>query len=660
VLRAIAEIDCFGYDKAMRCLLCITIALFLCFPAYGEDPDGKAHLQKGREELQKGSYDDAIVSLTKAEKEFPVLGDYALVWLSDAFHETGDHKRALETIRTLLKNYPHSPLVKKSRSREIQEALEVSDENIQTLYESYVKDYPSDTEIKYHFARWLKKNGESEKAGTFFRDIYRTARTFSTMSLQELEASDIGAEDMLEHASNHIKLMNYKTAETVLRSALAKDNGNLKAVIIRELALSLFKQRKYREAAELYKQAGERYWEVRSLYRAGEKDALNNTLDELLAAGDKRIISILVSLAADRRRDGKSQDAITLYQAIMEKFPSEAEESLWGIGWTYFLTGEYRKASEIFSRLQSTYGDPKYLYWKTRSLELGGEDAFTGYTKTPAGGVDFYGVMLNIRAAGRHQQSQDRVKDGFIRPVSIVHAASTSSGKFERIEHLLDFGFQNEALSEMAYVSKNTNSLDDMVYLCSKFQELGEYKSSIKLAGSLPNTDMTHNFLYPLAYKDSIDALSAQYSVDPFLVLSIAREESRFDYEARSPAGAIGLMQLMPGTAFSLDRTLNLGMRHPRDLTDVRKNLHFGIYYLSALIREFGAYPQAIAAYNAGEETVRKWLQKGNYKSADEFIEDIPYNETRNYVKRVLTTFFEYKRSYAKDPNLVGLNLGRM
>jgi soluble lytic murein transglycosylase len=644
----------------MRFLLCITIALCLCFPVYSEDLTGKAYLQKGREELQKGSYDDAIVSLTKAEKEFPVLGDYALIWLSDAYHETGDHKLSLESIRTLLKNYPNSPLVKKSRSREIQEAIEVSGENIQILYESYVNDYPSDTEIKYYFARWLKQNGQSEKAKIFFRDIYRNAQAFSITALQELEPSDIEAEDMLKHASNHIKLMNYKTAETVLRSALAKDDGKFRAVIIKELALSLFKQKKYREAADFYKQAGERYWEVRSLYRSGEKDALNNSLDELLAAGDNRISSVLVSLAADRRRDGKSEDAITLYQAIMEKFPSETEESLWGIGWTYFLTGEYRKASEMFSRLQSTYGDPKYLYWKIRSLELSGEDVFTDYKKTPAGGVDFYGVMQNIRATGCQQQTQENARDGFIRPVSIIKTTSNSTGKFERINFLFDLGFRNEALSEMLHVSKNTNSPNDVAYLCSKFQELGEYKSSIRLAGSLPNTEMTHNFLYPLAYGESIEALSAQYSVDPFLVLSIAREESRFDYEARSPAGAIGLMQLMPGTAFSLDRTLNLGIRNPRDLTDIRKNLHLGIYYLSALIREFGAYPQAIAAYNAGEETVRKWLQKGNYKSADEFIEDIPYNETRNYVKRVLTSFFEYKRSYAKDSNLAGLNLGRM
>jgi soluble lytic murein transglycosylase len=267
---------------------------------------------------------------------------------------------------------------------------------------------------------------------------------------------------------------------------------------------------------------------------------------------------------------------------------------------------------------------------------------------------------LNVRAASRHQESNSKGKEEFIRPVSVIQATPASSGKIERVEHLLDLGLQNEALSEMIHISKNTSSADDLFYLCSKFQELGEYKSSVRLARKIPNTDTVHDFLYPLAYKDSIEALSAQYALDPFLSLAIVREESRFDYEAQSPAGAVGLMQLMPVTAFRLDRELKVGLRHSRDLTDIQKNLHIGIYYLSSLVREFGAYPQAIAAYNAGEETVRRWLQKGNYKSADEFIEDIPYNETRNYVKRVLTTFFEYKRSYAKNPHMVSLNLGRM
>ncbi len=81
----------------------------------------------------------------------------------------------------------------------------------------------------------------------------------------------------------------------------------------------------------------------------------------------------------------------------------------------------------------------------------------------------------------------------------------------------------------------------------------------------------------------------------------------------------------------------------------MRNNLNVGILYLGNLVREFGSYAPAIASYNAGEDIVKKWLKAGHYKSADEFIEDIPYLETRNYVKRVLTTFSEYRRLFSSD-----------
>lgn len=650
----------FRYYKAMNCLVSMVLLLFLCVPVYGEDLTGKEYLQKGRSEISNRRFGDAIVSLTKAWQEFPVLGDYALLWLSDAYRGTGDHKQSLEMARILLKQYPHSPLLKKARTREIQEAAQVPEENIQPLYESYIQDYPSDAEMKYQFALWLKQSEHRERAKALFKDIYRDARGRATLAIQELEASDIGVEDMLKHASNQIKQMNYRTAESVLRVALERDDGSLKTDILKELGLALFSQKKYREAAEIYKQTEEKYWEVRSLYRAGEKGVLSDQLNELFSVSDTRMGSILVSVAADRRREGKIEEAISLYQAVIEKFPSETEASLWGIGWTYFLASEYQKAAEIFIRLYGTYGGPKYLYWKNRSLELSGENIVIDSAESLDGGTHFYSVMLKLRASNQQRESNGNARAGFIKPVSLVQTPSLSSGRLVRVEHLLDLGFQDEALSEMKHISKNTSSLDDLLSLCFKFQQLGEYKSSVRLASRIPHADIVHQFLYPFAYKDVVEKLSAHYNLDPFLILSIMREESRFDYEALSPAGAIGLMQLMPSTAFRLDRMLHIGLRNSQDLTNVQKNLHVGIYYLSTLVREFGSYPQAIAAYNAGEEAVRKWLLTGKYRSADEFIEDIPYNETKNYVKRVLTTLFEYQRIYLHDPLKIGLPLGKM
>ncbi|MEW6215731.1 MAG: tetratricopeptide repeat protein, partial [Nitrospirota bacterium] len=224
--------------------------------------DGKAYLKKGKNELESKKYEDAILCLSFAEKEFPLLGDYAMLWLSDAYHETGNHKESLKTIRNLLNRYPLSPLKKKARIREIKEVEEVSEENIQQMFESYIKDYLDDTEMKYAYAQWLKKNDKTDIAKPVFKEIYLDAGPFSEMAYNELSPSDINVEDMIKRASNLMKTMDFKGAESALRSAMTKDDGSLKNEILKGLGLSLFRQKRYREAADVYKEANEKYWEV--------------------------------------------------------------------------------------------------------------------------------------------------------------------------------------------------------------------------------------------------------------------------------------------------------------------------------------------------------------------------------------------------------------
>ncbi len=631
-----------------------------CSSVYGCGIHGKACLKKGKHELEGGKYEDAISSLSAAEREFPMLGDYAMLWLSDAYHETGDHKESLKTVRALLKRYPHSPLEKKARIREIKEAEEVSEENIQQTYESYLKDYPGDTEMRYLYALWLKQNGKKDMAKSTFKDIYVDAGPFSGMAYSELSSSDISVEDMIKRASNLMKVLDFKKSESAFKSAESKDDGRLKNEILKGLGLSLFRQRKYREAAEAYKKAGEGYWEVRSLYRAGKKELVNSAIEELLKSRDKRVGSILVSVASDKRRDGKIEEAINTYQNVMEQYPSETEDALWGIGWTYFITGEYKKAADVFTKLYDTYNDTKYLYWKARSLEAGGEEVFKIYHTIMGEGRDFYSIMAYTETKRSFEQSNINETKKFFRNTTPAKIRSIALSRDDRIEALLGLGLSKEALSELIYVSKSLSSMEDLLYICSKFQELGEYKYSVRLAVKAPYMEELHRYRYPLAYRDIVGGLSGKYNLDPLLILSVVREESRFDPEARSAAGALGLMQVMPQTAYRLDNNLKLGIDNSHEMFDVKNNLHFGIYLLSNLINEFGSYSYALAAYNAGEETVRKWLQKGNYKSADEFIEDIPYSETRDYVKRVITTFFEYKRISSPEDGLIEIPLEKL
>jgi soluble lytic murein transglycosylase len=100
----------------------------------------------------------------------------------------------------------------------------------------------------------------------------------------------------------------------------------------------------------------------------------------------------------------------------------------------------------------------------------------------------------------------------------------------------------------------------------------------------------------------------------------------------------------MPQTASRMSAHAHVLLKQADDLYDIRTNVLIGSYYLKSLISHFDSVPLAIAAYNAGEEAIKDWLAAGRYRSADEFIEDIPYDETRNYVKKVMTSYFEYMR----------------
>jgi soluble lytic murein transglycosylase len=642
----------------MRVVLCLLFFIGAALPVHGGEIDGKVFLKQGRDELKKGSYEEAIVSLSRAGEEFPLLGDYALLWLSDAYHEIGDHEESLKTIHTLIRKYPRSPLMKKARSREIEETASMSAANIQDLYRSFIKDYPNDMETKYLYALWLKKTGDQDEARSIFKAIYIKAGPFSGKASREVRSVDVSVKDLLKRASNLMKAYNFKKAESVYREALAKDTGRFETEILDGLGLALFRQKKYREAADIYEKAHNTYWQVRSLYRAGAGNAFNAAFAKLKKSGSRLTGRVLIWLARDYRRDGDIEKALKTFQTVKEEYPSEKEDALWGIGWTYFRSGDYKKASGIFTKLYKTYNDPQYLYWKARSLAAEGQDASKAYSTLIRKGRGFYSVMASLQIDNAHDRMSTGETEVFLR--STGTRGKTPVRPNNRVEALLELDFFDEAKHELKYLSHRARSRGDILYICLKYQELEEYKYLIRLAVNSSDREEFYQFRYPLAYHDIVEDLAMKYRVDPFLVFSVAREESRFDPHARSMAGALGLMQIMPKTAKRLDRKLRLGARRSSEILDIKNNLHFGIYLLSSLIREFGSYSHALASYNAGEHRVRKWLRQGRYESIDEFIEDIPYRETRKYVKRVLTSYFEYHRIFFQKDGVMEISLEKL
>ncbi len=435
-----------------------------------------------------------------------------------------------------------------------------------------------------------------------------------------------------------------------MRQALSKDEGSFRTEILKNLGYSLFRQKKYVEAAEVFGRVDDLYYKARSLYRAGDKKGFDTALENLIKSKDKQAGYLLNAVAADKRREKDFEGAIKIYSDVLKNYPSDAEDALWGIGWTQYLSGDYAKSAVTFSQLYGKYDDLKYLYWQARSLEADGKNAAELYSKLMQADNSFYALMAY--ATNKKPLS----KPASLKP-PMIDISRDRIKKSERIEAMISLDMQKEAVIELSFASRKIDTPEELVYIITKLQELGEYKRAISLASQIPYSEKMHKFWYPLAYWDSVEPIAKKYNIDPLVALSVMREESRFDASAKSAAGAYGLMQLMPQTAYRLDRSLKLGINRPSQLTVIGNNIHLGSFYLRSLFNDFHSLPHVLAAYNAGELAVKMWQARGNYRSVDEFIEDIPYAETRNYVKKVLTSYFQYKKLSSVDRDGVALDI---
>ena len=183
------------------------------------------------------------------------------------------------------------------------------------------------------------------------------------------------------------------------------------------------------------------------------------------------------------------------------------------------------------------------------------------------------------------------------------------------------------------------------------YERAQRYDRSFALAQSLlgwktPRPDAAPELLegaYPAAYADQVAASAARAGVDPYLLLAVARRESLFRPDTRSAAGAVGLMQLLPATARRAAIVLARPTPTDADMADPRTAIDLGAWYLSELLGRFGDAAVAAAAYNAGPRVAAPWAVRGAGQPLDRWVEEIPYRETRTYVKVVLGAWSAYR-----------------
>ncbi|MDX9714235.1 MAG: lytic transglycosylase domain-containing protein [Dissulfurispiraceae bacterium] len=618
-------------------LMLLSLFLVVSVSAQETLSEGLTQLKSGKGLLDRREYSNAVAELSAAIEKVPDIADYGLLWRSMAYEGMYETSLALNDITTILSEHRTSPLIKTARKKEIELNNKLGSIKTTEILEAYVKDYPYDWDMKFLYAGLLKNSGQTEKAAAIYKNLYIQPTPFSGSARKELPASAITTEDMVKRGENLNKAWFFQSAEKIFREASAKNSSNLSLRIKEGLALSVFRQKKYSEAAEIYRQLNNSFWHAKSLLRTGNIEGFEAIIPDLNRFSDKNTASLLVAYASVKRRQGDSEKALSVLNNLLPQFSSSEEQITWTTGWTLMLAGSTDRASEIFSDLYKKYRDPKYLYWSRRTSTSNGAENSSNNSESSVrqGGImqNFYSYA-NILMSGK--------------PLAQINKKPLTQDSIccsRRAALLAEAGFKNEAAAELVHYSKKPDAKVSGAEISASLHKLGSHRLAMIFIAKSGYSDDLHELLYPAAYFDEVKEAAKETGVDPLLLLAIMREESRFASDARSIAGALGLLQLMPATAQRVAKSVKVPLTNTNELCSPQTNIRLGAHYIKQLINRLGSVPMAIAAYNAGEHMVLKWIKEGNYNDIDLFIEDIPYRETRNYVKKVLTSYIEYTRS---------------
>ena len=229
--------------------------------------------------------------------------------------------------------------------------------------------------------------------------------------------------------------------------------------------------------------------------------------------------------------------------------------------------------------------------------------------------------------------------------------------RYDRIKMLFQYGFSDEAFALYDEArKKNAKRLDFLYEYGNLFYEMGETAAGYRLARQFQaNIDRRLladapigilHYLFPLPYRDQVKFHSGT-RIDPFFVYSVMRQESIFDYQITSPAGACGLLQIMPATGKMLAKQESIDTFDPAQLYNPYMNIRLGIRYLVDLKAQYSNdYMYVLGNYNAGPKPTKRWQKAGEGKTWDIRAEEVSYWETRDYVKRVMGNYWIYQEIY--------------
>lgn len=662
----------------------------------------EAHFLLGVALYRQKRWQEAAGALEAAATQVPLLGDYALYYAASAYHALDLNAQALVTLSRLLHEHPGSLLVE--RVRQERARLYLGNNQLTQAEEAY-QDYLSHAssearrrEARLALAEIAVKTDKRREAETVLRELWlKWPGTLEAARAGELlasiaEAPPFTADEQFERALSLHRSGQHTLAITAFAPFLSGDSRFASRARLWS-GISHFQRRDYSPAINLLSPLGQDnslyaaealYWIGRSYARVDDREKAVMTWTRLIDTYPNSPFTpeSLYLMALQYSDNGKPKPAVQALNRLIRDYQSSRfiNAALWTRAWIHYRQSALRRALADLQRLHArSASDPRFqvqaLYWQGRVFEglknkkgavetyrrllstYGDDDYYTEQTRRRLRALDRKAVqgplpVTTKQAADRRQQLEA--------PVPCTQSPEPCAAQSAKARLLKELKLGEEASEEFrALVGRYADDRGVLYEACRALFDLGYLDKSVGIAKRLLRPLYVQSrpvepvpryweFLYPLGYWGLVQEQSARYALNPYLVVALIREESAFSERVVSSSGAVGLMQLLPTTANGMVNTTG-SPAEPVKLDLPSTNIALGTRYLAMIIGEFnGNWARALAAYNAGPNQVRRWLGRMGDRVDDEFIEEIPFAETRAYVKRVLGSYYRYHTQYSE------------
>lgn len=625
-------------------------------------PEGlRASLRLGWCRWQQGRAREALALLDRAA-EHPALSSYALLWAGQAALESQDPQGAVRRLALALEKAGPASVRAASHLLLAQARLQLAEPaSAEAEAQKALRHARGDEE---RAAAWELLGRAAELVGRRGEAVRRYAMAWwgfpGTPSSRTAEArlqslvGGLPAPPAVARVERARRLQDPAEAlrewQLALRHGLAGDVAGEAWLRLGSLQLGKAESiTSLRRAATFPAYAPEaRYWLGASLARRGQVAAGIQVWQDLVARYPRSPWAARALWALARRAQAASdfEAADRWLGLLVLRFPKSplADLARWQRGWLRYRQAMYREAEHLWLELAMNPHSPSApaaLYWAARS------QARQGLDPTPA--------LRHVASTYPHsyygQRARQRLGLGSPpRPAESPPALLPKDRFSVPAVELAALGFFREAAEEAEVAGRSAFSRRLAAWARARAGDVGGSVAAAE-AVVVPTTAQAlradvglWKLAYPLAYFPLVERWARAHGLDPLLVLAVMREESRFRPGAVSPAGAVGLMQVLPSTARGMDASVRADQ-----LTDPDTNVRLGTAYLAGRLRDFrGDVVLALVAYNAGPQAARRF-QTLQAEDPDEFVEGIPYGETRAYVKRVLESYGVYRWLYRGD-----------